>query len=266
MTDPAGGPPAGPEDPPPSPPAPAAAPALAERASAHQARLADALASGRFAVSDLLTKEALLDSGLPGVVFVTVYAFSANLTAAVVAAVGTGLVLAGIRLVTRAPLQNVAAGFVGVIVCAVFAQRTGRAETYYLPGLFINMGYLLAYLVSILVRWPLIGIVVGVATGEWTAWRRRPELVRAYSLASWFWVAMFGLRLAVQVPLYLDGNTVALGTARVVMGWPLFALTAWGTWLVVRNARAEEGELEELRHGAQPGAAGAPAAGQVTED
>jgi hypothetical protein len=225
----------------------------------HQARLADALASGRFAVADLVTKDALLDSGLPGVVFVTAYALSSHLTASVVAAVGAGLVLATIRILRRAPLQNVLAGFAGVVVCAVFAQRTGRAETFYLPGLVTNVAYLVAYLTSILVRWPLIGIVVGVVTGEGTAWRRRPELVRAYALASWFWVALFGLRLAVQVPLYLTGHTVALGTARVAMGWPLFLLAAWGSWLVVRNAREEEGELEELREAA----AGAD---PVTED
>jgi hypothetical protein len=210
-------------------------------------RLAEALAAGRFAVSDLLTVDALLDSGLPSLVFISIYAVSGELTGAVVAAVAVGLVLAGYRMLRRAPVRNVAAGFVGLVVCAVVAQRTGRAENFFLPGLITNVAYLVGYLVSILVRWPLIGLIVGFAAGEGTAWRQRPELVRAYSLASWLWVGMFGLRLAVQVPLYLAGETVALGAARVGMGWPLFLLTAWLTWLIVRNARAEEAELEQLR-------------------
>jgi hypothetical protein len=210
-------------------------------------RLAEALAQGRFAASDLLTVDALLDSGLPSVVFISIYSVTRDLTGAVVAAVVAGLLLAGYRLVRRTPVRNVLAGFVGLLVCAVFAQRTGRAENFFLPGLLINVAYLLAYLVSILVRWPLIGLVVTLVSGEGFGWRQRPELVRAYSLASWLWVGVFGLRLVVQVPLYLAQATVALGAARVVMGWPLFVLTVWLSWLIVRNARAEEAELERLR-------------------
>ncbi len=53
--------------------------------------------------------------------------------------------------------------------------------------------------------------------------------------ATWLWVAMFGLRLAVQVPLYLGASVGWLGTARLVMGVPLWALTLWVTWLLVRT-------------------------------
>ena len=48
---------------------------------------------------------------------------------------------------------------------------------------------------------------------------------------------MFALRLAVEVPLYLTGaaGVGALGVARLVLGLPLFALTAWFVWLLVRD-------------------------------
>jgi hypothetical protein len=46
---------------------------------------------------------------------------------------------------------------------------------------------------------------------------------------------MFLARLVVQYPLYKSGNVNALGTARLAMGYPLFILTAWATWQVLRK-------------------------------
>lgn len=64
--------------------------------------------------------------------------------------------------------------------------------------------------------------------------------MRRYQAATWLWVGMFVLRLAVQVPLYVTGTVGWLGTARLVMGIPLFALTLWVTWLLVRRDRSPE--------------------------
>jgi hypothetical protein len=157
-----------------------------------------------------------------------------------VAALATGAVLAVLRLVRRDSVQNVVAGFVAVGVAAWFANRTGQAADFFVPGLLINGAYALAYLVSIVVRWPLLGVLVGLATGEGMGWRQVPYLLRAYTVASWFWVAMFTLRLAVQLPLYLTDSVVALGVARVAMGWPLFLLCLWLSWLVIKKARTQQ--------------------------
>jgi hypothetical protein len=46
---------------------------------------------------------------------------------------------------------------------------------------------------------------------------------------------MFAIRLVVQYPLYVSGNVNLLGTARLVMGYPLFIATAWVTWLVIKS-------------------------------
>jgi hypothetical protein len=199
------------------------------------------IAADQFPTSSLVTREALLDSGLPTVVFVTVYALNGRvLGPALLAALVSGALLAVLRLVRREKLVNVVAGFVAVGVAAWFANTTGQAENFFLPGILINAAYVVAYLVSILVRWPLLGILVGLATGEGMGWRQVPYLLRAYTVASWFWVGLFGLRLAVQLPLYLDEQVVALGIARVVMGWPMFLLCLWLSWLVIKKARAEQ--------------------------
>ncbi|HEY9379321.1 MAG TPA: DUF3159 domain-containing protein, partial [Jiangellaceae bacterium] len=115
---------------------------------------------------------------------------------------------------------------------------TGRAEDVFLPGLLVNVGYGLAFLISILVRWPLLGVFVGLVTGQGMSWREDPALGRAYTRASAVWVGMFALRLAVQVPLYLAGDEQLgwLAGARLVMSWPLFLLVAYVSWLIVRPA------------------------------
>ena len=128
-----------------------------------------------------------------------------------VAAVVAGLLIVVWRLIRHEPLQQVLAGFVGVLISAAVAKYTGRAENYFLPGFLQNLGYGLAFLVSILVRWPLLGIAMGYLTGEGTSWRRDPQLRRVYAAASWIWVGLFFGRLAVQVPLYLAG---AIGRPR----------------------------------------------------
>jgi hypothetical protein len=48
------------------------------------------------------------------------------------------------------------------------------------------------------------------------------------------WVALFGTRLAVEVPLYLADAVVLLGIAKLALGIPFYALMVWFTWLAVR--------------------------------
>lgn len=177
----------------------------------------------------------IVESGLPAIAYVTAYTATgqdATLSAAI--AFGIGVALAAARLARRQTVRYALSGLAGVALAAFIVSRTGRAEDFFLPGLLMNAGYGLAYIVSILVGWPLLGVFVGAITGQGMKWRDDPDLVRAYSRASWIWVAMFVLRLAVQLPLYLAGSVVALGVARVAMGAPLFAIAAWLSWLLLR--------------------------------
>jgi hypothetical protein len=138
----------------------------------------------------------------------------------------------------------------------VGGPRTGQAEDFFLPGLLINVAYVAAFLVSILVRWPLLGFVVGAITGDPVGWRRDPVLRRAYGADSWVWVGAFGLRLLVQVPLYLAGAVGALGIAKVVMGWPLYLLGAYITYRVLAPVLSEH-----RRETSPPAEAGEPRVG-----
>ncbi len=184
----------------------------------------------------------LVESVAPGLVFVVVYLLSGQeLVPPLVASLAVALVLVVARLIGRTPVTQALGGVLGVVIGVVWAWRSGQAQDYFAFGLWTNAAYAVALLVSVLVRWPVVGIVVALLRQEGFGWRtdpaERPRL-RRYTLATWLWIGLFVARLAVQVPLYLDAATAWLGTARLVMGVPLWALALWVTWLLVRERRA----------------------------
>ncbi|MFL6182815.1 MAG: DUF3159 domain-containing protein, partial [Actinomycetes bacterium] len=182
-------------------------------------------------------KLGITESGLPSVVFILIYTINGQvLSPALWGALATAFVLTIVRIIRRGSVQFALAGMIGVAFSAFIASRTGNAANFYLPGLLLQAAYAIAYLVSILVGWPLIGVVLGPLLGEGFTWRDDPERKRAYAQVSWLWCGMFAVRLAVQLPLYLLSLTVALGWVKVAMGWPLFALVLWLSYLVLKKA------------------------------
>lgn len=236
--------PAGPEDP--------SAPVTPEPvAPVPAARGMRSIEADRFSFLDSVGGvRGIVESVLPMLLFVVVFiATGQELRPALIAAVAAVVVAVVARLVQRTPVTQALSGAVGIGIGAVIAAQTGRAEDFYLWCLLVNAAYLLPFAVSALVGWPLVGLVLGVLRpdgplnegGSWAgalAWRSDPVLRRRYTLATWLWAAMFGLRLAVQVPLYLAGQVAWLGTAKIVMGVPLTALVLWASWILVRGSTA----------------------------
>jgi hypothetical protein len=109
----------------------------------------------------------------------------------------------------------------------------------FLIQIFSNAASALAWAVSIVLRWPLLGVVVGTVLGQKTRWRRDPALLRAYSRASWIWVGQYLTRLAVFIPLWAAGMVTALGVARVSLTWPLIAACLAVSWWVLRRSLPE---------------------------
>jgi Protein of unknown function (DUF3159) len=217
-------------------PQPAAGAAVREDRAVRDQRHADLLTS-------LGGVQGIADSSLPALAFVITYTVGGHeIGLAAWVAIGVGALMAAVRLLRREPLQFVLAGFVGVALAAFIADRTGRAENFFLPGLLLNAAYATAYLVSIAIRWPLLGVILGPITGEGMSWRRDPERMRLYSRASWIWVGVFALRLAVQLPLYLAGAVLALGIAKTAMGLPIFLVAIWLSYLVLRGEAEPQGE------------------------
>lgn len=177
----------------------------------------------------------LIDSGLPALIFLVVFNFIGDVKTSAYFALAFSLIVTLIRLVKRETIQHAISGVIGVAFCAWLANRSGKAEDFYLPGLWTNAIYGSAYLISVIARWPVAGLLLGPLLGENLKWRKDPARRAVYSRATLIWVGLFAARLVVQYPLYLTGNVNVLGTARLIMGYPLFILAAWLTWQVVKN-------------------------------
>jgi len=175
----------------------------------------------------------MVETSAPALAFVIAYAASGSDTKlSAIVAVGLAVVMAIGRLARRETPQHALSGLLGVVIAAIFATKTGKAENFYLPGLLANAAYASAFLISVLVRWPLVGVIAAQLERQ-HGWRDDPVRMAVYTRASLLWVALFSVRIAVQLPLYLAGAVVALGVARAAMGIPLFALGLWLTWRMV---------------------------------
>ncbi|MBO0596033.1 DUF3159 domain-containing protein [Nesterenkonia sp. E16_7] len=193
----------------------------------------------------------LVESSLPAAAFLIAFLVTEDLMTALIISVAIGVGFAVLRLVQKGSLVQSLAGLAGILICALVAYRTGDARDFYAWGFLINAGYLLAFLVSILVKWPFLGLLFGIVRGEGLDWRRDPVRRRRYSLATWLLLAVPALRLIIQVPLYLADDVAGLGTARLVMGIPLYALALWVGWLISRPAQSPL-ELSPEKPAAEP--------------
>ncbi len=186
-------------------------------------------------------RRGILDAAGPAVAFVTGWILGgradpvAGLWWGVGAAVVVGSGLAVYRLAAGRRPAAVLLGLLGVVLAALIALRTGRAADFFLLQIASNAVSALVWAVSIAVRWPLLGVIVGLALGQRAQWRADPDLARGYRRASWLWVGQYLARLAVFVPLYQADQVVALGIARALT-WVPVVVCVLASWPVVRGA------------------------------
>ena len=184
----------------------------------------------------------VIDSGLPFVVFTIAYLVTdRDLETTLYASVGTAAVLAILRLVRRQSVQQVFSGLIGIAIAAFLAQRTGNADNFFLPGIITNAAYAGVCLVSIAIHKPLLGYVIEALRGRDMSWVKDPDAHRLFSTITWLWALIFGVRVAIMFPLYLMGQTAALGTLKILLGYPLFALGIFVTFkLLAKSKKASE--------------------------
>ncbi|MFC8503329.1 DUF3159 domain-containing protein [Pedococcus sp. NPDC057267] len=179
-----------------------------------------------------------LETALPTLAFVVAWVARNDLRTAVVSAVAVTVVLAVVRLAQRQSVKFVLQAVVPTVVAAVFALRSGRAEDAFLPGILWNVVMGVVAVLSVATRWPLVGFMVAAGDPDLAedplGWRRDHGLVRVCQRLTLVLVAIFAIRLALMLPLYLAGAVAALGVAKIVLGWPLWlgALAVMGVLLV----------------------------------
>lgn len=151
---------------------------------------------------------------------------------AIIASVAVTVLLAAVRLLQGKPVRYAVNGLVGIAIGAVLAWRSGEARSFYLPGIIYSLCYGLALLISVGLRQPLVGWIYSVvADGGRKEWREDPRLVRTFAWLTVLWAATYIVKAGLQWLLYLAHADVALGIARIVLGYPpyllLLALTVW---------------------------------------
>lgn len=198
--------------------------------------------SGKDLVAAVGGIRGLVESILPGLAFLIVFAVTSQVLklpqpTVLVASVGTLVLISVIflvaRLVARQPVRSAVMGIILAGIMAAFALLSGKPEDAFVPGIVINIVSLLVLLVSLAVRWPLIGVFVGALTSDLTGWRADRAKRRVLVLATWMWVGLFVVRLVVEIPLYLAGYTDWLAVAKIFLGVPFYAVLLWLTWLFV---------------------------------
>jgi hypothetical protein len=183
----------------------------------------------------------LVDSGLPAIVFVIANAIG-GLTPAVIAAVAVGVVLVVIRLYRKETLQQAIAGFFGVALAAFVAARTGHASGFFLPGILYQAVLAVMAVVSLVIGRPYVGYVLGAFDPKYAHWRSSSPLRRSMSVATVLWGVIFAARAVVQFILYQNDRVGWLATAKIAMGWPLFAVGLAATYWLARRAHPDAEE------------------------
>ena len=163
----------------------------------------------------------MAEGAIPTVAFTLVYIVTDELRLALVAGAALAVVALVIRIVQRQPVQFVVNSIVGIAIAAVFALRSGKAEDVFLPGIIYNAAYAALMTLTVLARWPVVGLMIGSVTGDLTSWRRDPGVVKLCSRLTWLLILPCAIRVAVQYPLYLAGEVGWLGVSKIALGWPL---------------------------------------------
>jgi hypothetical protein len=194
----------------------------------------------------------MIEAATPTITFTLTYVSTKDLQLAIGLSVTFAVLMLVVRLAQRTTVQYVVNALVGIGIGCLFVWLGGRnggdpsqqALAYFVPGLIYNTLYSVALVVSILVRWPVVGLMVGSVADDPFEWRKDPQIVRLCSHLTWVLVVPCVLRVLVQVPIYVSGRAAddadpfvtALGFAKVGMGWPL-QVAALGVmvWLLARN-------------------------------
>lgn len=212
-----------------------------------------------------------LETALPTVAFVITWLVVGEVRPALIGAAAIIAVLGVVRAVVGGSWRFLLSAVFATALAAFFALRSGQAQDAFLPGIITSAAYGVGALVSIIARWPLLGFIVAIGDPDYaerpTAWRRDEGLVRVCSRLTWVLVALFAVRVAIMLPLYLAGQVAWLGVARIGLGWPayLLAVVVMGWMLAVgrthqtddnpddvteRMQAAHQGDLQDEAHGA----------------
>lgn len=159
------------------------------------------------------------DSLAPPLLFVAANAvWSLGVAASI--AIASGALVALWRIRKGQQIVYAVAGIGAVAFAAFLALRSGRAESYFLPGIVSGLAYAAGTLISILAKRPLSGWA-SWAYRRWPLdWYWRDDVRPAYSRASWVWFWYFAVRGGVSAWLFVIEQPEALAVWKTITSWP----------------------------------------------
>jgi hypothetical protein len=190
----------------------------------------------------------LIYSSVPVLVFVLANSIF-GLRVGIWCAVGSAVAITVVRLVRKEPLQPAISGFFGVAIAAIIAFRTGSAKGFFLFGIWASLVYFGVFVLSVVIRWPLAGVLWNLINGTGQAWRKDKPSRLGYDIATLAMAGVFGARFIVQRWLYDADHTGWLAFAKIAMGYPLYGL---GLLVVVWAVRRSDKRLKSLEETREP--------------
>lgn len=178
----------------------------------------------------------LIYSSLPVLAFVPVSSLF-GLGPAIGAALGVATLILIWRLIRRESLQPAISGFFAVGISALIAWWVGESRGYFAYGIWMSLVYAAVFMLSVLIRRPIVGYAWAWLSGHVGEWRGVRRAVLAFDVATCTWALVFAARFLVQRHLYDADDVGMLGVARIAMGWPLTGVAALVTLFAIRSAR-----------------------------
>lgn len=181
-----------------------------------------------------------LETVLPPLAFITVYlALGGSGNNALGWAIGVAIALALVftvwRLAERKHPARAVSAMLLVVVSGYIASRTGSAADFFWPRVLVNFASALAFVVANLIGWPLIGVILGPLSGTRMRWRKDPDLMRAYRLASWPW-ALLNLVRGLLLMFFIDGNRLWALAASGAFFYALTLVAVLSSWWIIKRA------------------------------
>ncbi|WP_232676970.1 DUF3159 domain-containing protein [Nocardioides sp. R-C-SC26] len=199
-------------------------------------------------------RRGMLEAGIPGIVFTALWLPTKDLRLALVVSLATAGIALLVRLAQRSTTQyalnalfSIGIGWVFVRIAASSGgSESDQALAFFAPGIVYSLVYTILLVGSCLVRWPLVGFMLGSVTGDATAWRAQPQVVRLCTRLTLLLGAPGAIGVLLQGPVWLlgwrdgidpDTAVAAIAFLRYGLGWPL-RIASWSAmiWLLARNA------------------------------
>lgn len=195
----------------------------------------------------------ILDALLPFLVYI-IASRLADLTLALILSAASALLLLIMRLFKRQSITFALGGLATSLLAALLAYVGGTEGGYYLPGFITGGLTVIACIVSVVLNRPLAAYSSHL-TRRWPLdWYWHAQVMPAYKEVTIMWAIAFDLRLTLELILFFQNRTDALGAVRVLMGWPYTVLVLVASYLYgQKRLQALRGPgVEEFKTAAPP--------------